>query len=459
VSVILDFFKPAPHIQEINDPEVVKEDYRYWRYRILYSMFIGYAFYYFTRKSFTFAMPGLMEDLHFDKGQLGLLGSVLYITYGISKFASGVLSDKSNSRYFMSFGLIMTGILNILFGFSSTFWVLALFWGLNGWFQGFGWPPCARFLTHWYSQNERGSWWSICSLSHNVGAFIIPWIIGLCLYFFDWRAAMYVPGVLCIIGGFYLMNRLRDTPESLGLPPIEKFRNDYGGVDKKDFYEGELTTKEILLDYVIKNKYIWMLAIAYFFIYIVRTGFSDWTAYFLYEEKGYNRLSSTGMVSVFEAGGFFGSLCAGIISDRYFGAMRGPVNVLFAVGMLVSSVFFWWIPPGYTWLDSIAIFTIGFMIFGPQVLVGMAASELAHKKAASTANGFAGCFAYMGAAVSGYPLGTITQELGWNGFFVTMVVCCFISILLLLPLWGVRASVPRKKTQEKPMDELVKVKV
>src|ERR1700691_4590187 len=111
--------QPAPHLPEIKDEEQVRQDYKYWRIRILYSMFIGYAFYYFTRKSFTFAMPGLIESLHFDKGQLGLLGSILYITYGISKFASGVLSDRSNPRYFMAFGLMMTGVFNICFGFSS----------------------------------------------------------------------------------------------------------------------------------------------------------------------------------------------------------------------------------------------------------------------------------------------------------------------------------------------------
>lgn len=215
----MKLFKPAPHIPEIEDPEIVKETYNYWRIRILYSMFIGYALYYFTRKSFTFAMPGIEQDLHFDKSQLGLLGSIFSITYGLSKFASGILSDRSNSRYFMAFGLIMTGILNICFGLSSSIFLFALFWGLNGWFQGCGWPPCARFLTHWYSHSERGSWWSTFNVSHNVGAFIIPWIVGFCLYYFnDWRYAMYIPSVICILGGCFLINRLRDTPQSVGLP-------------------------------------------------------------------------------------------------------------------------------------------------------------------------------------------------------------------------------------------------
>ena len=158
MNTLFRLFQPAAHMPEIDDPEIVQTNYRYWRMRIFYSMFFGYALYYLTRKSFTFAMPGLIEDLHLTKGDLGLLGSILYITYGLSKFASGVMSDQSNSRYFMAFGLIMTGLLNICFGFSSSLILFALFWGLNGWFQGFGWPPCARLLTHWYSQNERGSW-------------------------------------------------------------------------------------------------------------------------------------------------------------------------------------------------------------------------------------------------------------------------------------------------------------
>lgn len=437
MSVILDLFKPAAHAPEIQDQDVVNQEYKYWRIRILYSTLIGYALYYFTRKSFTFAMPGLMEDLHFDKGDLGLLGSILYITYGLSKFANGILSDLSSPRYFMALGLILTGVCNILFGFSSAFWLLAIFWGLNGWFQGFGWPPCTRFLTQWYSQNERGSWWSTWSIAHNVGAFAITWVVGVTLYFFEWRFAMFIPGAICILGGFFLINRLRDTPQSLGLPSIEEYRNDFAGTDKK---ANNLSTKEILLNFVIKNKYIWMLSIAYFFLYVVRTGLNDWTALFLYEEKGYSRSGAIGNVSIFEVGGFFGGLAGGWASDKLFDAKRIPVCVLYTVGILISVSLFWFVPKGYSWLDSCAIFSMGFMVFGPQVLIGVAAAELSHKKAAATATGFAGCFAYVGAAVSGYPLGKITQVFGWDWFFMCLIVCCGLQVLLLLPMWGVKEN-------------------
>ena len=52
--------------------------------------------------------------------------------------------------------------------------------------------------------------------------------------YFGWRYAMFIPGILCIIMGLVLINRLRDTPQSLGLPPIEKFRQDYPNSQKID---------------------------------------------------------------------------------------------------------------------------------------------------------------------------------------------------------------------------------
>ncbi|MBI2743851.1 MAG: MFS transporter [Chlamydiales bacterium] len=432
----LDLFRPAPYKEEIADEEVVKKSYKYWRMRIFYGMYVGYIFYYFTRKSFTFAMPALIQDLGFDKAQLGILASILSITYGISKFLSGILADKSNPRYFMATGLILTGFLNIFFGLSSSLFFFALFWGLNGWFQGWGWPPCARLLTHWYSQKERGSWWGVWNSSHSVGGALIPLLAAGCAEYYGWRYAMYVPGVLCIAVGLFVINRLRDTPQSLGLPPIEKFRDDYPSA--KHEQEKELPLKEILFKYVLSNKYIWLLAASYFFVYIIRTGINDWTVLYLVETKGYSLLTAGACVFWFEIGGIFGSLVAGFASDRIFKGKRGPINVLFSFLVIFAVAALWFSPPGMLVLDFLIMFGIGFLIFGPQMLIGMAAAELSHKKAAGSATGFVGWIAYLGAATAGYPLGKMTQEFGWLGFFIVLAACGAISVALLLPLWSVK---------------------
>lgn len=452
MNVIFNIFKPATHVEEIQDDAVIKQQYKYWRIRIFYTMFIGYVFYYFTRKSFTFAMPALMNELGFDKAGLGVVGSILYITYGISKFASGVMSDQSNPRYFMAIGLIITGLTNIFLGLSSSLVLFAIFWGLNGWFQGWGWPPCARLLTHWYSQSERGTWWSVWSTSHNVGGALIPILAAYCAQYFGWRYAMFVPGCLCIMMGFLLMNRLRDTPQSLGLPAVEKFRKDYVAPKEETENEKELTTRQILFDYVLTNKYVWVLAFASFFVYIIRMAINDWSALYLIETKNYSLVKASACVVWFEVGGFFGMLVAGWMSDRLCGGKRGPMNVLFSFGMLLAVALFWFTPNASLFVDSVLLFVIGFFLFGPQMLIGLTAAELSHKKAAGTASGFAGWFAYFGAAAAGYPIGKVAQDFGWNGYFVILGICGVITVLLFIPMWSAKGH-SRYTTPKEPEPE------
>ncbi|MBA1395368.1 glycerol-3-phosphate transporter, partial [Lactobacillus sp. XV13L] len=88
------------------------------------------------------------------------------------------------------------------------------------------------------------------------GAFIIPAVVGL---------------VIDVVA--YLL--IRDTPESMGLPPIEVYRNDYPNQEHK-LYEEELTTKDILFKYVLNNKWVWLIAFANIFVYFVRYGVENW---------------------------------------------------------------------------------------------------------------------------------------------------------------------------------------
>lgn len=450
---LLKFFKSAAAAPEIEDPKVIDKTYKYWRWRIFIGMYVGYVFYYFSRKSYTCIMPLLIQDLGLTKSELGILASLFAIAYGGSKFLSGVLSDRSNPRVFMSVGLILTGVLNILFGMTSSLMLLAIFWGLNGLFQGWGWPPCAKLLTSWYSQKERGTWWGLWNSSHNVGGAVIPLVVGVSAQLMGWRFGMYVPGVLCIAIGLFVLFALRDTPASLGLPPIEKFKDDYP--PSRQIQEEEISLKELLFKYILNNRYIWLLGIAYFFVYLIRGAFNDWSPLFLMETRGYQLVTANAAILWFEMGGLVGSLVAGWASDKVFKGRRGPINTLFALGVIGAIFALWKMPPGMLYLDYFLIFIIGFLIFGPQMLIGVAAAELSHKKAAGAATGFIGFIAYLGIATSGYPLTKIMEAAGWNGFFVTLAVCGLVSVLLLIPMWSIKTNPKFLAEEDKPLPEPV----
>ena len=306
------------------------------------------------------------------------------------------------------------------------FCFLVYFGGLNGWFQGWGWPPCARLLTHWYAKNERGRWWGVWNTSHNIGGAIIPLLVVVIASYAGWRMAMYIPGVICIFMGFFLINRLRDTPVSLGLPPIEEYKG--GGISEEDRVTDKMSKKQLLLDVVLRNKYIWILGCAYFFIYVIRTAVNDWGQLYLYETKNFSLLAAGACIFSFEIGGFLGSLVAGWLSDKVFRGKRGPVNALFSLGVIFTTVSLWFTPISGVVYAHVIMFFIGFLVFGPQMMIGIAAAELSHKKAAGAATGFVGWFAYIGATAAGYPFGKIAEDYGWNVFFSFIVNLCYLCI-------------------------------
>ncbi|WP_318486172.1 MFS transporter [Photobacterium leiognathi] len=412
-------------------PETAQR-YRYWRIHIMVSMYIGYAVFYLTRKNFSYAMPAIITDLGWDKADIGLMGTLFYLTYGISKFISGIVSDRSNPRYFMGLGLIATGIINILFGLSSSIVALSILWVLNAWFQGWGWPACSKLLTTWYSRSERGSWWSVWNTAHNLGGAMIPIIVGYTVLHYGWRYSFFIPGVIAVIVGCLLCWRLRDKPTTMGLPSIGHWRKDYLEIAHENTGKG-LSQKQILTRYVLSNKYIWLLGLSYILVYIVRTAINDWGNLYLTEQYGYSLITANSALSLFEIGGFLGSLVAGWGSDKIFSGNRGPMILLFSMGIFLSVAALWLMPIASFALQAVCLFAIGFFVFGPQMLIGMAAAECSHKDSVGAATGFVGLFAYMGAALAGYPLAIITQHFHWTGFFVVISVAAAAIGLLLLP--------------------------
>ncbi|MEW6055625.1 MAG: MFS transporter [Bdellovibrionota bacterium] len=429
---------PAPQ-KTLSNPRQIESEYKHWRLRTMYAMFVGYSVFYFVRKNLSAATPAMLTELSYTKTEIGLIWSVLYLTYGVSKFVNGIWGDRSNPRYFMAVGLLLSALTNIFFGMSSSLVVFAIFWGLNGWFQGMGWPPCARLLTHWYSANERGTKWAIWNTSHQVGGGLILILGGYLVQHYGWRSSFYVPAALALVCAWFLMNRLRDTPESLGLPAVEKFRND--PEPDQIVVEQGASTKEILFKYVLGNRAIWFLALANFFVYLVRYGAMDWAPTFLVEVKHSTIAKASMKTAMFEFLGIAGAFLAGWLSDKYFKGRRSIVNVLYMAALVFAVVEFWIIPPGNPMLDALALSAVGFLVYGPQMLVGLCAAELAPRQAAATATGFTGFFGYLGGIASGLGTGIVVDRYGWDGGFLFFIAAALLGTLFFL------ATISKRRVQ------------
>ena len=200
--------------------------------------------------------------------------------------------------------------------------------------------------------------------------------------------------------------------------------------------EKGLNIKEVLTQHVLTNKYLWLLSMASVLVYIIRTAINDWGNLYLTEVHHYDLITANSAVTFFEIGGFLGSLVAGWGSDHWFQGNRGPMNMIFAIGVLGASMVLWGITSSSYLLQTCCFFILGFFIFGPQMLLGMAAAEHSHKEAAGAATGFIGLFAYIGAAVAGYPLAKYIRAVSVEWFFCRPHLFSYHHHLTIAPLFS-----------------------
>jgi OPA family glycerol-3-phosphate transporter-like MFS transporter len=444
-TAIRNAFAPPPPAPRITDKRLVDRAYSSYRWRAIETTFLGYALFYLVRgNSVSVVTLEMQKSLGYDTEQIGNIAAMTAFTYGLSKFLMGAVSDRSDPRKFMALGLAMTAICNFAFGACSSYEAHFWLWALNGFFQGMGWPPCGRVMGHWYSESERGLMFSVWNTSHNVGGGISGVLAAWAVQRYGgWQYAFFVPGVLASIGAVYLFIRMRDTPQSVGLPPIEEYRNDFpaGGIPESEL-ERELSFRELLLDRVLLNPYMWLLAIANFFAYITRYSMLDWGPTFLRSVKGASLDQGGGAIMAIEFGGIPSTIFFGWLSDKLDGR-RGVVATLCMLPIIAAFAGIIVIPPNHLWLDDAMLFTIGFFIYPVIGLITVMALDVVSKKAIGTAAGFIGMFGYLGKMVQAKGFGWTVKvygqshgkEAAWNIVLYAILACAIVATLLLATTW------------------------
>ncbi len=136
--------------------------------------------------------------------------------------------------------------------------------------------------------------------------------------------------------------------------------------------------------------------------------------------------------------GILGMLSAGWISDRLFRARRGPVMAIYMSLLTFSLYMFWIAPPGRPLLYALLFGLSGLLVYGPLMLVSVAAINFAGKKAAATSAGFTGFWGYVGATASGVGIGGAAQRYGWHYGFSLIIGSGLLSALFFAMTWKIR---------------------
>ena len=431
---------------------------KWWQWETLLVTMGGYALYYIIRKNLSIAMP-LLGEIGVSKVQLGAFLTAGGIVYGAGRFLNGIVADRNSARKVMAAGLFICSAVNMVFGFSdflvlggaapvvpagsaaaaSLVWTMGLVWIVNQYFQGMGVGPCIKTLPKWFPPEELSTKQSIWNLSHSVGAGSIFALCGWFLIpvFHSWRLCFIVPAAIATAGGVAVLALFKDDPSAVGLGRVATS----GGSAKAPADDGA-DYKSYVSRHVFRNPNVWIIAIADFFVYTVRFAALDWGIVLLMETKGLSLATATSLLFVFEIlGGNLGMVAAGWATDRFFASRAHRTSVVCMAGAAVSLAAFWLVPASAPVVFKLAPFMmVGFFIYGPQALLGVATTQQATPRAAGVAGGFVGIFSYASTILSGIGFGYVVQRWGWSFAYATVLAAAVVGGGVLLLMWGAPAA-------------------
>ncbi len=445
IKKIIRFYTALEIVKTKENPATIDKKYKQLRWAVFISVTIGYSLFYVCRLSLSVVKKPIVDSGILNDSELGMIGSALFFAYAIGKLTNGFLADRSNIRRFMATGLLLTALINLVLGFTTSFTVFIVLWGFSGWFQSMGAAPSVVSLSRWFSNKERGTYYGIWSASHGLGKAITFIVVAFIVSVSGWQWGFWGAGLIGLTGAVIVALFLHDSPESKGLPSIADYKNDHAPVSVKGKSVGALQ-KELL-----KNPYIWVLALASALMYVSRYGIESWGIYYLEAQKGYTTLEASSIVSVSAFSGIFGTMIAGIISDKFFKASRNiPVLIAGALNVTAIALFLFY-PNGNVWIDTGSMLLFGFAIGILITFVGgLMAVDIASKKASGAALGLVGIASYIGAGVQDLVSGFLiegnhsiengvdiydfsTAKLFWLGAAALSVIC-------VLFVWNAKAK-------------------
>ncbi|MFH1743557.1 MAG: MFS transporter [bacterium] len=446
IGRIIDFYRTGADKPLLEDKAQIARIYRRKRRIVFLSLVFGYSFFYVCRLTISVVKTPMFESGILNPDQMGKIGFALFLTYAFGKLINGFIGDRSNIRIFLSTGLLISAILNILFGFTNFFIFFVILWALNGWFQSMGCAPCIVSMAQWFSKKEIGTRYGLWSTAHSMGEGVT--FVGTAMFvsYFGWRWGFWGAGGISIIVAILLFRLLADRPQTYCLPSVAVYRNDHD----EDPSHTPISVGQAQID-VIKNPYVWILGISSACLYVARYGINSWGIPYLEASKGYSLVAAGSILGCGKVVETIGAISSGFISDFFFNSRRNIVALLYGL-LLITGLFTLFLsPPGARMLHLLGISLFGFGLGGLLAFLGgLMAVDICSKRASGAAMGLVGVFSYLGAAIQDWVSGSLINAsktmvdgqavYNYDYAFYLWLSAAICSVLLSLTLWNVKAK-------------------
>lgn len=394
------------------------------RWRIFILCWVTYAAFYLGRVNFSVAMPALQAEFGWSKAAVGLIGGALYWSYAVGQLVNGALGDRASARSFVGLGILLSALLNLLFGALGAFGAMALLWGLNGWAQSMGWGPLVKTLSRWFPVEKRGlisALFAPCYVAGHAAAWVLS---GRLVSAWGWRSAFWVPGLLLVGTALLWVLNAQDGPG----PSRDRF-----ALWHHDQARPNLAS---VFSTLAIPSLRWGLALC-FLSGMVKDALSLWAPTYLIEAQGLPLRSAGSWAATIPLAGGLGAFLSGLALHRSSHQRETPIVAGAALLVMIGSVALTFLSsrnlPGLA-IGAFALSALGSHGINALLMTALPL-RLGSEGNVSSAAGALDFASYVGGGLSGLVSGWLLDDLGWPAMFALWVV-----VSLVIALWSIKKN-------------------
>lgn len=394
--------------------------YTNYAWKMLLSFGFIYLFFYNGRQNINLVMKEMAKEFNSTTTSIGVISSSLFWCYAFGQLINGRLGSYIGHKKIMVIGIIMSTILNVLISYQNSIIIIAILWGLNGYFQSMVWSNGIGVLNKWWPEEKRGFATGIATAFSGLAQVVTYLSVSFCVELFPnlgWRAGFRFPIIPIIFLLIPFLIFFKEKPEDIGLKSNTKEKQEN---KKENFiypYKKLFTNKKMIL-------FCFISAIAG----IGRYGLLTWIPTYFMESMNLSIKDGIFSAILLPIGQALAMFIFPFITDKIFKGKREPMLALASILTFISMMAFPFIHSQA--LASIFLFIVG--VFS--VITGViwsVAGDIGGREYSSTAAGILDWSVYMGAAIQATIFGFIKDIFGWNSIFIT-IGCLYIVVLLLV---------------------------
>jgi MFS family permease len=182
---------------------------------VLLTLMFGVVF--FDRNAMAYLAPFVAKSLDLNNTEIGLLSSALSLTWAISAYAGGFLSDRTGQRKrYLLIAILTFSLCSVFSGLAVSFFILLATRFLMGLSEGPIMPICQSLVVAESPPERRGLNMGVTQNfgSSLFGSFLAPLVLVAVAEAFNWRVAFFVAAVPGLIAAFFIWKMVREP----GLP-------------------------------------------------------------------------------------------------------------------------------------------------------------------------------------------------------------------------------------------------